>query len=316
LNKAEILEVEWNNVPKIIKHWLPENIIKNLIKSDIARSFERFEQDSFADRFFDYHYVNGSEPSDYKNQIIELSKGRKLMTGIRFFNLEKDKAYIEIEHTNFNQWTMDLFNETALAIQDRYKVFKPFAFRILSSADYAKQYPILHIEKDLSFYVGLKGNILSINKPIKYDHVIVERPENLDFYSLYQGAVEFYIDENPGSEQYVFCLNKKDIEQLYENQTLFCAYIDEQWAGVVAVDRSSEKYLEGYIIMEEILIKKFRGRNFAPAMQRKLIELMPGDDYTLIYGEIHENNVPSRKTAARNGRIRSGTYYFINLSSF
>jgi len=40
---------------------------------------------------------------------------------------------------------------------------------------------------------------------------------------------------------------------------------------------------------------------------------MPGDEYTLIFGEIHENNLPSRKTASRNGLIRSGTHYFIHL---
>jgi len=313
LKKAEILEVEWANVPKIIKHWLPEPIIKNLIKSHVERNFERLEKDDYADRFFDYHYVDGSEPGDYQHQVIELSKGNKLMTGIRFFNLEKNKAYIEIEHTNFKQWNIELFNEAALAIKERYKIFKPFAFRILSSVDYAKQFPILNIEKDLSFYVGLKGNILSIEKPVKYDEVTLVRPENLDFYSLYQGAVEFYIDENPGSEQYVFALSRKEIERLHKNRTLFCPYIDEQWAGVIAVDRSSEKYLEGYLIVEEVIIKKFRGRNFAAAIQHKLIEMIPGDDFTLIYGEIHENNIPSRKTAARNGRIRSGTYYFINI---
>jgi len=229
LKRAEILEVEWANVP-------------NLIKTYTDRNFERFEKENYADRFFDYYYVDGSEPDDYKHQIIDLSKGR-----------------------------------------------------------------------DLSFYVGLKGNILSIQKPIKYDEVTLVRPENLDFYSLYQGTVEFYIDENPGSEQYVFAQSRKDIERLYESQTLFCPYIDEQWAGVIAVDRSTEKYLEGYLIVEEVIIKKFRGRNFAPAIQHKLIEIMPGDDFTLIYGEIHENNIPSRKTAARNGRIRSGTYYFINI---
>lgn len=307
------MDVEWVNVPQIIKQWLPEPILKNLLKNYIDQNFDRYNNDEYGDRFYDYYYVEGSEPKDYRNQIIELSNGNQLMTGIRFFNLEKDRAYIEIEHTNFREWTMDLFNETAIAIKERYKVFKPFAFRVLSATDYAKKYPILNVEKDLSFYVGLKGNILSIEKPIKYPEVTLERPENLDFFSLYEGTVEFYIDENPGSENYVFSLGKKEIERLHENQTLFCAYIDEQWAGVIAVDRTIDKYLEGYLIVEEVIIKKFRGRNFAAAIQNKLIEIMPGDDFTLIYGEIHENNIPSRKTAARNGRIRSGTYYFINL---
>jgi len=313
LNKEQILEIEWANTPKIVKEWLPEAIIKNLLKTSVNDSFGRYENDSYGDRFFDYCYVDGAEPTDYKNQIIELSPKHHIMCGIRFFNLDLKRAYVNIEHTNFEQWNMDLFNSAAIAIKEKYQVFKPFAYRILSALEYSKKYPILNFTKDLSYYVGLKGNILSLQKPIKYDQVELVRPQNLDFYSLYQGIVEFYINDNPGAEDYVFALSKKDMERLHKEQTLFYAYIDEQWAGVTAVERATEKYLEGYLIVEECLIKKFRGKNFAPAMQHKLIELMPGDEYTLIFGEIHENNIPSRKTAARNGRIRSGTHYFIHL---
>lgn len=307
------MEIEWANTPKIVKEWLPEAIIKNLLKTSINASFSRYEEDSYGDRFFDYCYVSGAEPKDYKNQVIELSPEHQIMCGIRFFNLDLKRAYVNIEHTNFEQWNMDLFNSAAIAIKETYKVFNPFAYRILSSLEYSKKYPILNFTKDLSYYVGLKGNILSLQKPIKYDQVELVRPQNLDFYSLYQGIVEFYINDNPGAEDYVFALSKKDMQRLHKEQTLFYAYIDEQWAGVTAVERATEKYLEGYLIVEECLIKKFRGKNFAPAMQHKLIELMPGDEYTLIFGEIHENNIPSRKTAARNGRIRSGTHYFIHL---
>jgi len=313
LDKEEILKVEWANTPKIVKEWLPQEIIKNLLKTSIEDSFSRHKEDSYGDRFFDYCYVNDAEPDDYKNQIIELSPTHQIMCGIRFFNLDLKRAYINIEHTNFEEWNMDLFNNAAIAIKERYKIFNPFAYRILSVEEYSHKYPILNFTKDLSYYVGLKGNILELEKPIKYDLIELVRPQNLDFYSLYQGLVEFYVDENPGAEDYVFALTKKDIERLHKDQTLFSVYIDEQWAGITAVERATKKYLEGYQIVEEILIKKFRGKNFGSAMQHKLIEIMPGDDYTLIFGEIHENNIPSRKTAARNGRIRSGTNYFIHL---
>jgi len=313
LNKEEILKAEWANTPKIVKEWMPETIIKNLLKASIEENINRHQDETYGDRFFDYCYVEGAQPADYKNQIIELSPKHQIMCGIRFFNLDLKRAYVNIEHANFTNWDMDLFNSAAIAIKEKYEVFKPFAYRILSVDEYNNKYPILNFTKDLSYYVGLKGNILSLEKPIKYDMIELVRPKNLDFYSLYQGIVEFYIDENPGAEDYVFALSKKDIERLHREQTLFSVYIDEQWAGITAVERATKKYLEGYLIVEEILIKKFRGKNFGPAMQHKLIELMPGDEYTLIFGEIHENNIPSRKTAARNGRIRSGTHYFIHL---
>jgi len=313
LDKDKILTVEWANTPKIVKEWLPEAIIKNLLKTSINGSFSRYEDDSYSDRFYDYCYVDGAEPSDYKNQIIELSPTHTIMCGIRFFNLDLKRAYINIEHTNFEEWDMDLFNSAAVAIKKKYEKFNPFAYRILSADEYRNKYPNLKFTKDLSYYVGLKGNILSLEKPIKYDLIELVKPVNLDFYSLYQGLVEFYIDENPGAQDYVFALSKKDIERLHNEQTLFSIYIDEQWAGLTAVERATEKYLEGYLIVEECLIKKFRGKNFGSAMQRKLIEFMPGDEYTLIFGEIHENNLPSRKTASRNGLIRSGTHYFIHL---
>ncbi len=313
MDKTSLEEIEWKKVPEIIKQWLPENLVKSLVKSEIVKNFKIMEDDSYAERFRDYYFVENSEQEDYGHIVIELAGGNQIMTGLRFFNLELDKAYVEVLHHTHEKLSKKILTEIRDKIKERYKIFNPFAFRILSSGNPVKDFKPLKITEDLAYFAGLKESICQMDKPIKYDQVEVVRSENLDFYSLYKGLLEFYIEENPGSEQFIFVHDKDYLKNVMDKNNLFTIFIDEQWAGLIGVELQSEKYLDGYLVIEECLIKKFRGKHFAPAIQRKMIEQLPGDHHTIIYGEIHSNNIPSRRTAARVGRLKTGAYYFVHF---
>jgi len=313
VNQKETLTIELAKVPAIIKEWQPEEVIKASLKKEMKINFNRMNDASFGDTFFDYHYVENSEPIDYRHLLLKLSDGKEIMTGIRFFGLDKTKAYVELVYTNFVEFDLETLKEIAQVIKKRYRVFNPFAFRLLHSGDLVKQFQSLNIKKDLHFYTGKKSSIMQMEVPIKYEQIELRKPNDLDFYSLYMGTLDFYIEDNPGSEEYVFTLEKEELEKLNTMGSLFCTYIDEQWAGIIACDYLQMKYLEGYCIVEECLIDKFRGKHFAAAIQRKMVEMLPGDMHTLVYGEIHDRNIPSRKTASKNGRITTGTNYFIYL---
>lgn len=311
VNQKDTLKLQWQKVPAIIKDWQPKEVIEASLKKELKINFSKMKDPSFGDRFFDYYYVENSDPKDYRYMVLKLSEGREIMTGIRFYGLDKNKAYVEIVYTNFIDLDEAILKEIVAVIKERYAVFNPFACRILHANDLKKAFPSLKIKKDLHFYTGKKSSIMQMDIPIKYDQIELVKPDNLDFYSLYMGMLEFYIEDNPGSEEYVFTLDKDRLNKLKEMGTLFCTYIDEQWAGIIACDYLQMKYLEGYCIVEECLINKFRGKHFAAAIQRKMIEMLPGDMHTLVYGEIHDRNIPSRKTASKNGRITTGTNYFI-----
>jgi len=307
LNKKDILSTELEKVPEIIKSWQPASAIKKALQKEIDSNFKRMKDPAFGNSFYDYYYIEGSTPEDYRHQVLKLSNGVEIMTGIRFFGLDLSKAYVELVHTNIVELDLNTLNEIASAIVEKYAVFNPFAFRLLYNADLSKKFPVLKIEKDLHLYTGKKSAIVQMDIPIKYDQITLQRPENTDFYSLYKGTLDFFIEENPGSEKYVFTLEKDELEKLLEMGTLFCTYIDDQWAGIMACDEASIQYLNGYLIVEECLTKKYRGKHFAAAIQRKMIEMLPGNEQTLVFGEIHDENIPSRKTASRNGRIVTGS---------
>lgn len=64
-------------------------------------------------------------------------------------------------------------------------------------------------------------------------------------------------------------------------------------------------------VIEELLETPFRGRGFAPAMQRMFLERLADKDDRLVWGTIDARNIPSLRTAQRVGReIVFGNMFF------
>ena len=87
--------------------------------------------------------------------------------------------------------------------------------------------------------------------------------------------------------------------------------IEKAWAGVIAAERRSEVFLSGYCVIEEILGGKYRGKGFAPAVQRMMIENLELQGDEMIFGHISLKNSPSLRTASRVGRSDVGGYLFV-----
>lgn len=71
--------------------------------------------------------------------------------------------------------------------------------------------------------------------------------------------------------------------------------------------------MHGYIITEEILSKRFRGKGFAPALQRQLIEHLMYENDEMIFGNPNSRNLVSLRTASRVGRVDVGGVYFVRI---
>jgi len=94
---------------------------------------------------------------------------------------------------------------------------------------------------------------------------------------------------------------------------LFEINIDGKWAGIIGANNGYDNFLKGYYIVEEFLIENFRGKQFASAVQRHLINKLPFNSNEMLFGTIHYENIPSLRTAMRVDRRPIGMYAFAEI---
>ena len=105
----------------------------------------------------------------------------------------------------------------------------------------------------------------------------------------------------------------KEMQELADKGLLFEAYRKNDFIGIIAADRQRSWFLDGYVVIEELLFQQFPTQKLASAMQRHLIEQLDGDLDQMLYGTIHFDNISSLKTAYRCGRKYCGMYIFADL---
>ena len=92
---------------------------------------------------------------------------------------------------------------------------------------------------------------------------------------------------------------------------LFTAEVDGLLAGLIAARPEPLLGLPAWVVVAEVLDAPFRGRGLGPAIQRHLVERLPGDGW--LWGTIAAGNAPSLRTAARVGRRVIGGWGFIDV---
>ena len=142
------------------------------------------------------------------------------------------------------------------------------------------------------------------------EKIALKLVQSMAFYPRYKSIYQQFISENPFYLKVGQLESKEDLEKLILKKTLFHIEVEGQWAGIIAADKMIDGWLEGFCIIEEMLDKPFRGKGFAAAAQRHLIEQLPSEKGDLIFGTIGHKNVPSLKTALRVGRISLGKTVF------
>ena len=137
--------------------------------------------------------------------------------------------------------------------------------------------------------------------------------KNLDWYVHYKHSFEAILESNSAFEEMTQMESEASFLEMMNTHLLYEAYLEGKLLGIICVVKDQEYLFNGYVIYEEFIFEPYRGKNYAAALQRHLIEQLPFENNEMIYGTIHYDNYPSKKTALRVGRKCTHQFVFANI---
>lgn len=304
-------EIEINECPVDIVQELGKSELKKRIHKDLIQSFRYMNEDKFGKSFYDYCKIAGSDFEDYKYRSINTEFG-EIISSIRFLGGDLNKPFVFIVHKDFRIDSEKQIKALGKILKEEYKLFKPQRIRWYSP-DTEIFFDNKDIKGDLIYIYQFINRLKKEEFPSNFDKVRLKNADSLKWYKEYQKNYENLNQINPEFIEMAGMESRQTFRRLMKKGLLFEIMIDNQWAGIIAADKSSEKYFKGYVIFEELLTEKFRGRHFATAVQRHLIEKLGSDNQEMLYGTIHAQNTPSQKTAYKAGRKKAGSYIFAKI---
>lgn len=310
--KDEFIKYEIQNIPADIKRHLPYDKQYGNLDNYISLYSKYLNDKETAVNYMKVADHVNKNIDDYMLHLIETGNDKFVISGIRFkMNKGSLVPFAEIYFKNFDLVNNYDLEELKKVIYEKYYSFDPAMMCF-----FERNYEFINdCRCETVLVTGHINTIKKMNKPEKYNEVLLTEINDFDFYDRYISEYESLKNENSIYENQVTAESKSTLKRAMKNGSVSKVFIDGQFAGLVAVARDRLFYCSGYYILEEILFKGFRGMNFGAALQRRLIEMLENDGHDFIFGTIVPDNTASMKTAEKCGRTGSGKYYFTNLQS-
>jgi RimJ/RimL family protein N-acetyltransferase len=288
------------HIPRLLFE-LPHADVKKGWSDFLGEITHRMHDSEFAEDFRNAVPIEGADASEYNYRYVE-HEDLKLVLSLRFKALTMTEPFIEVLLCN-----QPIDREVARAIgaiaRKEYARFQPDRIRYLSLEDA----PLWkEDQEDFAFFVGEVEELQRSKVPDRYDEIELRRAVDL---SCYPKLLESYRDLTDARE--LRPESEASLKRSLEEGLLYEAFMKGQWAGMMAAQRMTDRFLTGVYIVEEVLSRPFRGEGYAPVMQRKFIDQLEGDQ--LVFGEILWWNERSRRTALRVGRKKCGTTFFHSI---
>ncbi len=250
--------------------------------------------DDFAARFHAACPAPGTTAADYRTRRLA-APGGTLLAGIRFRGGDLGFPFVEV--------LADHAVSPAIApiVAAAFAPFRPRAMRAWrlgpAGPDFAA-WP--GANQDAAYWAGRASELRARPRPARFEDLAVVpvtdqacRPQLEAAYAAFHAAC-------PALARDVTLEDAATLGRAQAAGLLLEARVGGEWAGVIAAAPESHLGLTGWLVVEEILAAPFRGRGLGPALQRHLLERLPGDG--VLFGTIHRDNAPSARTAAALGR--------------
>ena len=307
----DFLHYDRRTVPPVVEQWIPEEHIRLLLEREMERNVARMTDTDFAESSYSRRPVPGAVAGDYNHRLLSLENGRHVLAVIRFRRLGLQELYVDILHRDFPVESPEQAQALAREVVSHYEVFSPDRIRMFDGTGMFDADMRSSAVGHFRYYAAPVQVLRQLPLPPRFSEVALELLTNLDFYDAYVDMYRRLHTECPHL-QFVPVEPPEVLAQCMAEGKLFRIVIDGQFAGVAGVVPQAERFVEGYLIAEEILDSPFRRQGFAPALQRRLLEEIACDDLQVLYGHISPENTASLRTAARVGRSDIGGMYFVH----
>ena len=264
---------------------------------------------SFREAFRGRCLVHGATANDYQPREVRLRDGRTVLAGIRFRALDIHLPFVMVSATTA-AWTSAAEVEAAVAeLAAMFSIFRPRWIQMRLHPDLAAG-SRLPVDR----YV-VAGGIEQILAGVASDAIARVRltPAAPGGYARY---VETYADLDPALAQEVMAESAESLAECHAEGLHFDVEVDGVWAGVAAARSEPLLGVQGFMVVEEVLARRWRRQRLGSALQYRLTEAIAarfGRD-GLLHGTIASINQPSLRTALPCGREVLTTLLAIPLS--
>lgn len=300
--------------------YYPEALAASISKAEFQRRIEArlvedygyLSDDEFAQKNYGYCQIESTTADDYKYRLLDSPHGQ-FVASIRFIGGDLSKPSVFILHRDFELNSEEVIRNVGQFLAEKYAKFQPIRIYWFSPKwenELIEQHDFIH--GDMLYLADAVSTLQQRPKPASYDRIELQPTKTLDWYETYERAYHQLLNEWPAFGEMARVESRESLQELIDQDNLYRVFVDDQWAGIIGANRHSDWFLEGYVIYEEFLFAAFRNQKLAPAMQRHFIERLH-DTNALIYGTIHNGNLPSLKTALRVGRQPAGMFVYAEL---
>lgn len=286
----------------LLRRLIPEPVLADGLRAVVRSALERSTDRSGATRWKQRSPELPATVDDLLARMVSTPHGPALLE-LRFRGLDPDFPFVEVVGTGF-----DVTAQTLPALVDAARRQWPAApLRALGlwvGPHEGWQPPG---EGDMILVVGRLSALSRDPGPL------TTTPATLESLPRIQAAYARFHADRPDLAPNVHPIEADDLAALIEAQTAADAWLDGEWAGLLAVKSAPLLGAPGLEVYEEILAPHLRGRGLGAPLQRAGLAMLPGTDH-LVWGTIHHDNLPSRRTAARVGRAEVDQRWFVPVS--
>ncbi len=283
----KFLDYELSAVHSKIIDWQGYDTTKKNLKTKIEK---------YVNKVFDEENTSNFQILEFQNQKISL---------IMLYQIENNYS-IDVYFSSFSIITNIEFFIEQIKLAFPKKNIEKINFTDSRIVDLS----ILEVNRYT--YAGKISLIKQTKRTKNYNLIKFNEAKEKSFYPEYKKMYDEFYKDFPKLQTIIGEPESvESIEYLIENGIIKLAYINNEIAGVIIGLKMIYNEMSGYFVCDKILSRKYRGKGFGIAMERKFIDLLEISENELIFGTINSENFTAYRASTKVGRICTEVHYQI-----
>lgn len=312
--------IEWllATTSTAVRSWLGDEVLLASIRDELSETItDRMGTASWGERYARACPSEGASPRDYHLRELRLADGLSILAGIHFYGSKNRFPFVGVTAQS-REIAVGELRQVVDHLMGEFAVFGPTCVQLWSAGKAADLAQLGHLHKVIGDCRLVAGHLAEINAlpppagaPDRAGEVSLEEDLGLDCYESYCEIFDEFFADHPQWIGRLQVESRDLLQECADRGGLRQVLINGEFAGLIASKPDRYRGVPGWLMIDEILSKPFRGHGYAPTMQRKFLGQLDSEVCDLVIGTIDDANHPSYRTAIRCGRVDAGGHYFV-----
>lgn len=291
----DLTDAAWATVDPAAVALFGEAECRGRVERWLAAELSRCTDEAWAGRFAEACPVEGAEPRDYLQRIVQTSRGAAL-TGIRMRGGDVGRPFVDILAAD------GALDEIVGAALEDLAVFRPTVARVRAPG-MAPPRGLGPYDVTVDQWV-CAGRVARGSGPVGL--LPVDDPEEALRFA--RSAYEAWWAARPELRDEIHPLDRGQLDACAAAGGAFWITVGAARVGLLCAVPATDREWAGWLVVEEVIAPSHAGRGLAAAAQRALSGRL---DEPVVWGTISGINEASLRTAARVGRPRVGAWWWV-----